>query len=170
MGTVLEELTRANDRFRRTPTKKQMKRNRSNQSDKTDGYKAIETDLEKSQFRPIIRRHGAQAIVNARALNKREQFVMSQILQQKGKLTGRQLLWKIDNMQVDEAELKEFIERQAAIMAKARNEIARNYALYGVDIDNVSEDDVQPDEEVEVADEPTTTTTAPAEQVVEATA
>jgi len=169
-STVLEELTRANDRFRRTPTKKQMKRNRSNQSDKTDGYKAIETDLEKSQFRPIIRRHGAQAIVNARALNKREQFVMSQILQQKGKLTGRQLLWKIDNMQVDEAELKEFVQRQAAIMAKARNEIARNYALYGVDIDNVSEDDVQPDEEVEVADEPTTTTTAPAEQVVEATA
>jgi len=172
-STVLEELTRANDRFRRTPTKKQMKRNRSNQSDKTDGYKAIETDLEKSQFRPIIRRHGAQAIVNARALNKREQFVMSQILQQKGKLTGRQLLWKIDNMQVDEAELNEFVQRQAAIMAKARNEIARNYALYGVDIDNVSEDDVQEatTPEVEVADEPTTTTTtAQTEQVVATTA
>jgi len=168
-STVLEELTRANDRYRRNPTKKQMKRNRSNQADKTDGYKTVETDLAKPQFRPIIRRHGAQAIVNARALNKREQFVMSQILQQKGKLTGRQLLWKLDNMHVDEAELDAFVQRQAAIMAKARNEIARNYALYGVDIDNVHEDDVQeqePDEVVAVADEPTTTHPAPTEPVV----
>jgi hypothetical protein len=171
-STVLEELTRANDRYRRAPTKKQMKRNRNNQADKTDGYRAVESDLAKPHFRSIIRRHGAQAIVNARALNKREQFVMSKILQQKGKLTGRQLLWKIDNMHVDEDELDAFVQRQAAIMAKARNEVARNYALYGVDIDNVHEDDVQetqdePDEAVAVADEPTTTQKpAPTEPVV----
>ena len=148
--TVLEELTMINDRFRRAPTKKQMKRNRTNQTDKSPGYKSVEADLQKKHFRNIIRRHGAQAIVNARALSKREQFIMSKILSTKGKLTGRQLLWKLDNTQVDPAELAQFIAKQAEIMAKAKNEIARNYALYGVDIDNEPADDTEADESQEV--------------------
>ena len=143
-------------RRRRSTTSKKEARKARKESNRSEGYQNVKSDIEHGRFKKIIKAHGAQSIVDPWGLDQKEQFILHNILKEGSPLTGKQLLNRLDNDVVDPEELNQFVIRQKQLLKMASgNYEAQNLALVGLEAPNSqpAEEQVEPEVEPEVEDE-----------------
>lgn len=141
-------------RRRRSTTSKKDARKARKESNRSEGYKNVKSDIEHGRFKKIIKAHGAQSIVDPWGLDQKEQFILHNILKEGTPLTGKQLLNRLDNDVIDPEELNQFVIRQKQLLKMASgNYEAQNLALVGLEAPESSEPESESEVEPENADE-----------------
>ena len=141
-------------RRRRSTTSKKDARKARKESNRSEGYQNVKSDIEHGRFKKIIKAHGAQSIVDPWGLDQKEQFILHNILKEGTPLTGKQLLNRLDNDVIDPEELNQFVIRQKQLLKMASgNYEAQNLALVGLEAPESSEPEVESEVEPEIEDD-----------------
>ena len=143
-------------RRRRSTTSKKDARKARKESNRSEGYLNVKSDIEHGRFKKIIKAHGAQSIVDPWGLDQKEQYILHNILKEGTALTGKQLLNRLDNDQVDPEDLNQFVIRQKQLLKMAAGDYeAQNLALVGLEAPERPESvEVEPEVEAEDEDVP----------------
>lgn len=141
-------------RRRRSTTSKKDARKARKESNRSEGYQNVKSDIEHGRFKKIIKAHGAQSIVDPWGLDQKEQFILHNILKEGSALTGKQLLNRLDNDVIDPEELNQFVIKQKNLLKLASGDYeAQNLALVGLEAPESSSQSTEEQPEVESEDE-----------------
>ena len=142
-------------RRRRSEQSKKVARKARKESNRSEGYQNVKSDIEHGRFKKIIKAHGAQSIVDPWGLDQKEQYILHNILKAGTPLTGKQLLNRLDNDQVDPEDLNTFVIRQKQLLKMAGGSYeAQNLALVGLEAPENSSVEAEVEPEAETEDVP----------------